>query len=196
MKKLLYLLPLLLGVFACGAQVPSTPSVADIVNATLTSLAQNNPQGITPQTANTPSSIEVQPTVIQSQPLPSDSTAPTGNITYFWPRNLPEGFALSRETSFANSDGFALAFINPSSGAINLLGGTEVNQFQSCEPVTVRGLEGCFPPGTGGGSAVQWKENYTYYAVGVMSLPKELTLSIAEQLESIDLPTFLARLAQ
>jgi hypothetical protein len=202
---------LLVGLSACTFQMqvltpePSTnadPNVADIVNATLTAIAQDNPQGITPQTASTPSSVDAQPTAIQSQPLPSDSPAPTGNITYFWPRTLPEGFVLSREISYANTDGFALTFINPSSGAISLLGGAEADQDQYCanyennpsEPVSVRELEGCFPPSTGGGFTVEWKENGTYYSVGVMGISKEWTLAIAEQLESVDLSTFLERL--
>ena len=65
---------------------PSTntdPTVADIVNATLTAIAQENPQGVAPQTANTQDSVDAQPTTIQSQPLPSDSLAQTENITYF-----------------------------------------------------------------------------------------------------------------
>lgn len=50
MKKIIYLLPLLLGIFACGSQPQPAQNVSDIVNATLTAIAQNNPQGITPQT--------------------------------------------------------------------------------------------------------------------------------------------------
>ena len=56
---------------------PSTntdPTVADIVNATLTAIAQENPQGVARQTANTPNA---QPTTMQSQPLPSP--APSAN---------------------------------------------------------------------------------------------------------------------
>jgi hypothetical protein len=205
------ILLLLFSLSACTFQMevltpePSTntdPTVADIVNATLTAIAQENPQGVAPQTANTPSSVDAQPTTIQSQPLPSDSLAQTGNITYFWPQTLPEGFVLSRELSYANADGFALTFINPSMGAINLLGGADADQYQYCpnyennpsELVTVRGLEGCFPPSTGGGFAVEWKENGTHYSVGVMGIAKEQALAVAEQLESIDLSIFLARL--
>ena len=203
---------LLIGISACTFQMqvltpePSTnsdPTVADIVNATLTAIAQENSQGITPQTATSPSSVDEQPTTIPSQPLPSDPLAPTGNITYFWPQTLPEGFVLSREISYANRDGFALTFINPSIGAIDLMGGAEADQYPYCanlennpsQSVTVRGLAGCFPPSTGGGFGVEWKENGTHYAVDGMGLAKELTLAIAEQLETIDLATFLARLA-
>jgi hypothetical protein len=73
MKKLLYLLPLFLGVFACGAQPQPTPNVADIVNATLTAIAQNNLQVVVLQSTFTPTPVQVQPTasapiVIQVQP--------------------------------------------------------------------------------------------------------------------------------
>ena len=47
MKKLIYLLPLLFGLIACGAQPQPTQNVNEIVNATLTAIAQNNPQVIT-----------------------------------------------------------------------------------------------------------------------------------------------------
>ncbi len=203
MKKLLYLLPLLLGIFACGVQPQSTQNMADIVNATLTAIAQNNPQVITPQTTFTPISVQASPTAIQSEPVPSDSPTPTGTITYFWPTVLPEGFVLSQENSHADSGGFALEFMDSNQGIVlRLLGGTEADQYQYCvslennpsEPVTVRGLEGCFPAATGGGFAVEWKENSTHYIVGGMSVSKELALTTTEQLESLDLSTFLARL--
>jgi len=202
MKKILYLLPLVLGIFACGAQPQSTQNVADIVNATLTAVAQNNPQVIAPPTTFTPNSVQAQPTAIQSEPVPSNSPAPTGNIIYFWPRALPKGFVLSRENSRADARGFALVFINPSSGTMQLTGGTEADQYQYCanlknnpsKPVLVRGLEGCFPPSTGGGFGVEWKENGIHYTLGGAGVSKELALATAEQLESVDLPTFLERL--
>ena len=49
MKKLLYLLPLLLIILACGTQSQPTQNVSDIVNATLTAIAQDNLQVVTPQ---------------------------------------------------------------------------------------------------------------------------------------------------
>jgi len=202
MKKTLYLLPLFLGIFACGAQPQSTQNVTDIVNATLTAIAQNNPPVIASPTTFTPLSVQAQPTAIQSEPVPSNSPASTGNITYFWPLALPEGFVLSRENSHADAGGFALEFINPSSGAIYLTGGTEADQYKYCvnlennpsEPVTVRGLEGCFSPSTGGGFGVEWKENGIHYTLGGAGVSKELALATAEQLESVNLSTFLARL--
>ncbi len=52
MKKLLYLLPLLFGIYACGVQPQSPQNVTNIVNATLTAVAQNNPQVVAPQTTS------------------------------------------------------------------------------------------------------------------------------------------------
>ena len=74
MKKIIYLFPLLLGIFACGAQPQSTQNVSDIVNATLTAIAQNNLQVIVPQPTFTPISIQAQPiipapVVVQTQPV-------------------------------------------------------------------------------------------------------------------------------
>jgi hypothetical protein len=71
MKKLLYLIPLLLSIFACGAQPQTTQNVTNIVNATLTAIAQNNPQVVLPQATFTPISVQVQPTAIQ-QVMPEE----------------------------------------------------------------------------------------------------------------------------
>lgn len=202
MKKILYLLPLLLGIFACGAQPQSTQNMADVVNATLTAIAQNNPQVIASPTTFIPLSVQAQPTAIQSEPVPSNSPASIGNITYFWPLALPEGFVLNREYSYADAGDFAVEFINPSSGTINLTGDREAVQYKYCatlennpnEPVTVRGLEGCFLPGRGGGFGVEWKENGIHYTLGGFGVSKGFALATAEQLESVDPSTFLARL--
>jgi len=74
MKKILYLLPLLFMILACGAQPAPTQDVSSIVNATLTAIAQANPQVIAPQSTFTPIPIQVQPiipatVVVQTQPV-------------------------------------------------------------------------------------------------------------------------------
>src|SRR5512138_772304 len=65
MKKTIYLLPLLLFITACGSQSVSTQNVSDIVSATLTAIAQNNPQVVSPQATFTPIPVQVQPTATQ-----------------------------------------------------------------------------------------------------------------------------------
>ncbi len=50
MKKILYLLPLLFMLLACGAQAAPTQDVSNMVNATLTAIAQNSPQAPFTQT--------------------------------------------------------------------------------------------------------------------------------------------------
>ncbi len=200
MKKILYLLPLLLGIFACNAQPQPTQKVTDIVNATLTAITQNNPQVVIAlPTAFTPGSVQVQPTAMQPEPVTSNPPVSPGNIDYFWPLALPEGFALNRANSRADAGGFRLEFINPSSGSIYLTGGAEADQYGYCvnnpsEPVTVRGWAGCFLPSTGGGFGVEWKENSIHYILGGAGTSREFALVTAEQLEVVDLSTFLARL--
>jgi hypothetical protein len=71
MKKLLYLLPFLLVILACGEQPQSTPDVAKIVNATLTAIAQNDPQVVSQQITFTPIPVQSQSIV----------TAEDGNLT-------------------------------------------------------------------------------------------------------------------
>ena len=53
MKKIFYLLPMFFTLLACGAQPSPTQDISNIVNATLTAVAQNSPQMETPQTAPT-----------------------------------------------------------------------------------------------------------------------------------------------
>ena len=74
MKKILFLLPILLVILSCGAQPAPTQDVSSIVNATLTAIAQANPQVIAPQSTFTPIPIQVQPiipatVVTQTQPV-------------------------------------------------------------------------------------------------------------------------------
>jgi len=203
MKKLLYLLPLLLGIIACGAQPQPTQGVAEIVNATLTAIVQDYLQVIPSQPAITPAPIQVQPTAIRSEPASTDVPVSNGSMTYFWPSNLPAGFALNRENSRAGADGFVLTFMDSSQGIdLRLAGGAEADKYKYCinlenspsEPVMVRGQEGCYPPSTGGGFGVEWKENGIHYSVGGMSVSREFALATAEQLETVDLTTFLTRL--
>ncbi|MCX6059110.1 MAG: hypothetical protein NTW69_13275 [Chloroflexi bacterium] len=68
MKKILYLLPLLIIILACGAQPAPTQDVTSIVNATLTAIAQSNSQVIAPQPTFTPIAIQAQPVIVQAQP--------------------------------------------------------------------------------------------------------------------------------
>lgn len=200
MKRKLYLLLLLLGIFACNALPQPTQNVNDIVNATLTAITQNNQQVITAEpTAFTPGSVQVQPTAMQPEPVTSNPPMSTGNITYFWPLALPEGFALNPANSSAGAGGFRLEFINPSSGSIYITGGAESDQYGYCVnnpsgSVMVHGWAGCFLPSTGGGFGVEWKENGIHYILGGAGISKELALSTAEQLEAVDLSTFLERL--
>lgn len=67
MKKILHLLPLLLGIYACGTQPLPTQDVSNIVNATLTAFAQNNSQVTASQPTLTPTiSVQTQSTVSQT----------------------------------------------------------------------------------------------------------------------------------
>jgi hypothetical protein len=68
MRKILYLLPLFLSILACGTQPLPPQDVSNIVNATLTAVAQNNPQVTAPQPTFTPISIQTQPVIVQAQP--------------------------------------------------------------------------------------------------------------------------------
>jgi hypothetical protein len=144
----------------------------------------------------------VTPTNVQ--PIPSDTPALAGNMVYLWPLSVPEGFSLNPENSRADANGFQLEFRNSDQGiSLVIRGGAEADRYEYCQnlednpstPVTVRGLDGCIPPATGGGFTVEWKENGIHYMVGGMGISKELALSIVEQLEVIDLTTWLERLS-
>jgi len=58
MKKIIYLFPILFGILACGVQPQPTQNVSDVVNATLTAIAQNNMQVVAPQPTFTSISIQ------------------------------------------------------------------------------------------------------------------------------------------
>jgi uncharacterized lipoprotein YajG len=84
MKKILYLLPLLLIILACGAQPSSTQDVSNMVNATLTAIAQNNPQVVPLQLSATQTASPistavqqvVQPTLSSQSPATSYAIPP------------------------------------------------------------------------------------------------------------------------
>lgn len=191
MKKILPVLPLFLGILACGIQSPPTQDVDIIVNATLTAIAQNDSQGSAPQSTLTPVSIHELPTTIL--------TAPSG-LHYYWPTTLPEGFVLNTSNSDASDNGFTLEFIDPSMGTINISGGNYVELVHCAAtdaiPQIVRGFDGCFPQTTGGGFSIQWVEGGVSYSVGGLGLSRDLAHQIAEQLESLDITTWKERLMQ
>ena len=73
MKKIIYLLPLLLGILACGGLSQASQNVSDVViDAILTAMAQNNSQAITPQTIVTTTKIaQTLPSAILTTPSPA-----------------------------------------------------------------------------------------------------------------------------
>ena len=82
MRKIIYLLPLLLSIYACGHQPLPTKDVRTMVDATLTAIAQNNPQVIASQPTFTPIPIETQPVIVQVQPTAIQQVEPqVGNLT-------------------------------------------------------------------------------------------------------------------
>lgn len=190
---------------ACSASQAVTPPPA--VPATQTQSAPAAPTE-TASAVPTPTA----PATLSPSPEPPSKPGPVligppvkvGNITYFWPLSIA-GFELRRESSQADADGFILSFDDDQGLGISLriLGGTYAERDEYCQgqpanpatPVTVRGLEGCFPAATGAGFIVEWIENGTRYSVGGMGVSQELALATANNLEALDWAAFLARLA-
>lgn len=82
MKKILYLLPILIIILACSAQPSPTQDVSSIVNATLTAVAQNNPQVVVLQPTFTPGSTQVAPPIQPTASLSArDFITPLGTVT-------------------------------------------------------------------------------------------------------------------
>jgi hypothetical protein len=182
MKKIFPSLSVLFGILACSTQPLPTQDVGTIVNATLTAIAQSNSQAAETQPTSTPSSV---------QELPSE-------LHYYWPTTVPEGYVISTQISSASENSYNLDFINPSIGTITVAGGEYAGRYPNCvtgsTPQVVRGFDGCFPPSTGAGFSVQWKEGEFPYTVGGLGLSRELALQIAEQLEPLDFNTWKERL--
>lgn len=190
---------------ACSASQAVTPPPT--VPATQT-------QSVPAAPTETASAVPTQtaPATLSPSPEPPSKPGPVligppvkvGNITYFWPLSIA-GFELRREYSQADADGFILSFDDDQRLGIYLriLGGTYAERDEYCQgrpsnpatPVTVRGLEGCFPAATGAGFIVEWIENGTRYSVGGMGVSQELALATANNLEALDWAAFLARLA-
>jgi hypothetical protein len=191
MKKVLSLLPLFLGILACGTQPLPTQDISNIVNATLTAIHNNDSQNTAPQPTFTPVIVQELPTEVQVTSL---------ELRYYWPTNIPEGFVVNSSNSNVTGNGFSLQFIYPSIGTIDILGGEHANQYAYCPadsiPQVVKGFSGCFPQSTGGGFSVQWREENISYSVGGFGLSRDLALQIAEQLEALDINTWQERLNQ
>ena len=93
MKKALYLLPLLFIIFACRAQPAPTQDVSGMVIATLTAIAQNNPQPlatqVTPPTQPTattaaPASCTYGTTLVGENPLDGQQFKPGEAFKKTW----------------------------------------------------------------------------------------------------------------
>jgi hypothetical protein len=78
MRKILFLLPILLSIHACGTQPLPTQDVNKIVNATLTAIAQNNSQVVVSQPAAIPQIDMIRISQPSSTP---DFTALIGDVT-------------------------------------------------------------------------------------------------------------------
>ncbi len=187
-KKILFLLPLLLGILACGAQPLPAQDVGQIVAATLTAAAQSNPTAPAPQAGITPAPLPGQPTA-----------APVSSLHYYWPTTRLEGFVVNPSESRASAAGFTLEFDNfPAGQVLRILGGEDAGQYAFCggdsTPHLIRGFEGCYSPSTGGGFGVEWMEDGVPYSIGGMGMSQDLTLQVAEGLEALEIDVWRGRI--
>ena len=89
MKKIFCLLPLFLSILACGTQPLPAQDVSNIVNATLTAVAQNNLQVVTPQPTFINTSGDPKPNVsIQHIEMQQGAQSCTGNAEYIISANI------------------------------------------------------------------------------------------------------------
>ena len=97
MKKIIYLIPLFFSIIACAAQPQPTQNATDMVNATLTAIAQNNPQVVTPQITVTPIATQAQPTASQGT-LPPAQCVDTA--TFVADVTIPDGTVVEPNQAF------------------------------------------------------------------------------------------------
>ena len=112
MKKILCLFPLFLSILACGTQSLPSQDVSNIVNATLTAVAQNNLQVVIPQPIFTDTSGDPKPNVnIQHIEMQQGAQSCTSNAEYIISANITGtantevGYTLSTDNNgFASPD--------------------------------------------------------------------------------------------
>ena len=98
MAKLMYLLSLLLGIAACGTQPQPLQNASDIVNPTLTTIAENNPPIVTPQTNLTTTIPPIIPSVTLvltlAPTIPPADGCPTETADLKLLMNTEDGYCL------------------------------------------------------------------------------------------------------
>ncbi len=125
---------------------------------------------------------------------------PTGELTYFWPKELPADLVIVTDESSADETGFELQLKSVTVpgkmpwiiGGSRLRGGSCAN---TDELVVIRGQYGCEPIGSGAGFGVEWHENGSKYFAGGMGASGDEARQLAESLEPVDLVTWRQRLA-
>lgn len=123
-------------------------------------------------------------------------------LLYMWPKQLPSGLAIRKDRSSADASRFTLDLFTPSNaqftGAIvggpgSIAASPPAAVTERGIPVTVRGRTATLFT-TGAGYSLFWSEAGHGYAI-TGSLPRNTVLTLAEQLEPVDLATWQARLA-
>jgi hypothetical protein len=115
MKKILYLLPLLMILLACSAHPSPTQDVSSMVSATLTAIAQNDPQVVAPQSTLTPTSTQAQPIGNQAVPTVLAGASPSAH-DFIPPMGTVTG-NLSFPSSFIPA--MRIAFFNLADGSVS-----------------------------------------------------------------------------
>ncbi|NOK64222.1 MAG: hypothetical protein GFH27_549323n39 [Chloroflexi bacterium AL-W] len=132
--------------------------------------------------------------------LSEPTMAPTADLAYLWPSQLPEGWSVQPDESQADEYAFTLTMADPTDPQmfVTLQGGIDAPTVEDLpappqETLEIRGNEAFFFT-TGGGGKYRWRENGNPYALDGY-ITSEMLALLDESLETLDLATWQERLA-
>lgn len=204
----------LVGLSAC---VPATATNPNQV-ATLDGAGSGVTQSATPEESVVETPVTV---LIESVTLTPGPTPVPGELLYYWPVYLPEGFTVFLRRTYGDADGYTLTLTGSTSedsplyGAVLRLQGGATRQGEGEDTPrfytslqTICATSGCTPydfgfasgltsTGTGGGIAHIWEVDGQVYSIGCQCDPPKVELDrIARSLVPVDLETWLANVAE
>jgi hypothetical protein len=145
---------------------------------------------------NNPASFRVLLGLLGTE-VSGNTTPQPRTLRYFWPNQIPSGYVVVKDQSFANDTSYTLQLAKYSShgGLLTIKGGagSEAPRNRAgAEAITVRGQQGVAYR-DGGGYSIYWVEDGRPYAI-IGPLWLDNTLALANALDTLSLNSWKQRL--